>query len=184
MQEEILAFWFGPERGVERAEWFRKDDAFDDEVRRRFGAVIDAAIDGAYADWCDTPRGSLARVILLDQFTRNAFRGTPRAFAADPLALATSRHAIARGCDASLIPVERWFLYMPLQHSESIDVQRESLRVFARLAQDGLPGPLDWAQRPHDIIARFGRFPHRNGILGRTSTPEETAFLHEPGSRF
>ena len=184
MHEEILAFWFGLERGAERAEWFRKDDAFDDQIRRRFAAVIDAAVDGAYADWCDTPRGSLARVILLDQFTRNVFRGTPRAFAGDPLALATSRQAIARGHDVSLIPVERWFLYMPFQHSESIDVQRESLRLFARLAQDGLPDPLQWAQRHHDIVARFGRFPHRNEILGRVSTPDEAAFLHEPRSRF
>lgn len=184
MQEDILAFWFGDRPGVDRAEWFRADAEFDDEIRRRFGPVIDAAIAGAHADWNETPRGSLARVIVLDQFTRNVFRGTPRAFAGDDLALATARQAIARGFDAALTPVERRFLYMPFQHSERLEVQRESLQLFARLAAEGLTDPLRWAQHHHDIIARFGRFPHRNDTLGRVSTPDEQSFLGTPGSRF
>ena len=184
MQETILAFWFGPVAGVERPEWFRKDEAFDREVRARFAEMIEATLDGAHAQWSATPRGSLARVIVLDQFTRNAFRDTPRAFAGDAQALATAEAAIARTFDASLALLERWFLYMPFQHSESRDTQTRSLELFRALARDGLPDPLHWAQRHHDIVARFGRFPHRNGILGRASTPEEEAFLREPGSRF
>ena len=184
MQETILAFWFRPVADVERSEWFRKDEAFDQEVRARFGDVIEATLDGAHAQWSATPRGSLARVIVLDQFTRNAFRDTPRAFAGDAQALATAEAAIARTFDASLALLERWFLYMPFEHSESRDTQSRSLELFGALARDGLPDPLHWAQRHHDIVARFGRFPHRNGILGRASTPEEEAFLREPGSRF
>lgn len=185
MEEEILAFWFGPVPGIERAEWFRKDGAFDAIVRERFGPAVEAALQGAYRDWNETPRGSLARVLLLDQFTRNMFRDTPRAFAGDPQALATSRQAIARAFDSRLLPVERWFLYMPFQHSEQVDAQTQSIELFSRLAaQTGLASPLDWAQRHAAIIERFGRFPHRNAILGRASTAEEEAFLLTPGSRF
>lgn len=185
MQEMILAFWFGPEPGVERPEWFRKDDAFDATIRARFGTVIETTLAGGHEDWADTARGSLARVIVLDQFTRNVFRGTPLAFAGDAQALATSRNGIARGFDRDLTPLERWFLYMPFQHAEDVMTQRESLRVFSGLAEEtGLAGPLEWARRHAAIVERFGRYPHRNAILNRTSTPEEEAFLREPGSRF
>src|SRR5581483_3624131 len=147
MYETILSFWFGPQTGVERPEWFRKDDAFDAEIRARFGEAIDVALAGGYQDWCASPRGSLARVIVLDQFTRNVCRGTPRAFAGDAQALATSQHAIARDDDHALIAVERWFLYMPFQHSEDVAVQRRSIELFSRLAEEtGLASPLDWAR--------------------------------------
>jgi uncharacterized protein (DUF924 family) len=185
MQEQILAFWFGEIPGNERPEWFRKDDSFDARIRERFGPAVEAALDGAYGDWDLTARGSLARVLLLDQFTRNAFRDTPRAFAGDPQALATAQNAIARGLDGELLPLERWFLYMPFQHSEDRSVQKQSIEVFSRLAAEtGLAPPLDWARRHAAIIERFGRFPHRNAILGRVPTPEEEAFLRTPGSRF
>lgn len=184
MESSILEFWFGPTPGAERPEWFRKDDAFDARVRERFGEAVAAAIDGDFEDWAATPRGALALVILLDQFTRNVHRDTPRAFAGDARALAVAQHAIARGFDRRLSPVERWFLYMPFQHAESREVQRRSLALFEALAQDGLPGPLDWARKHAAVIERFGRYPHRNAVLGRASTPEEIAFLQQPGSRF
>ena len=185
MQEEILAFWFGTVPGTERAEWFRKDIAFDTAIREGFGTTIEAALQGAYGEWSETPRGSLARVLLLDQFTRNVFRDTPRAFAGDPQALATSQQALARGFDSTLLPTQRWFLYMPFQHSEESEVQQQSIELFSGLAvETGLASPLEWARRHAAIVERFGRFPHRNAILGRASTPEEDAFLRTPGSRF
>jgi uncharacterized protein (DUF924 family) len=182
---DILAFWFGPPPRVERPEWFRKDDAFDATIRERFGAAVDAAIGGAFADWTATPQGALARILLTDQFTRNIFRGTPRAFAGDPVALATAMQAVADGHDRALDPIERWFLYLPYEHSESADVQTRSLELFGALAAEtGRRDPLIWAEKHAVIIRRFGRYPHRNAILGRPSTPEEIAFLREPGSSF
>ncbi|MGC1816344.1 MAG: DUF924 family protein, partial [Casimicrobiaceae bacterium] len=118
-------------------------------------------------------------------YTRNAFRGTPAAFAGDPAALATAEDAIARGFDRELGPRERGFMYMPFEHSESLPAQERSVALFAALASEtGVDGPLPWAERHRDIVRRFGRFPHRNEILGRESTPEEIEFLEEPGSRF
>jgi uncharacterized protein (DUF924 family) len=185
LAETILAFWFGPDPGVERAEWFRKDDAFDATVRERFGATIEAALAGGYREWTATPRGSLARVLVLDQLTRNAFRDTPRAFAGDPQAFADAQAAVAAGFDRALLPTERWFLYMPYEHAEDRAAQARSLELFGRLAAEtGLAGPLDWARKHAAVIERFGRYPHRNAILGRASTPEEVAFLAQPGSRF
>jgi len=185
----ILAFWFGPPdsplRGTERNEWFRKDPIFDAEIRDRFGDAIDVALAGGYGDWCATADGALARVLLLDQFTRNVHRGTPAAFAGDRRALATARDAVDRGLDRALDPYGRWFLYMPFVHAEDQAMQRRSLEVFGALAEEtGLASPLKWAHKHADVIALFGRFPHRNAILGRTSTPEELAFLSEPGSTF
>ena len=124
-------------------------------------------------------------MLLLDQFTRNSFRDTPRAFAGDVLALAIADDAVARGDDRALIAVERWFLYMPFEHAESPAAQERSLELFARLRDEtGVTEPLAWAQRHAAVIRLFGRFPHRNSILGRPSTPEELAFLAAPGSRF
>ena len=195
----ILDFWFVPRPGernavegssapgglVTRDAWFRKDDAFDEAIRERFGVVLAAGIAGAFGDWCNEPRGCLARVVLLDQFTRNAFRGTPDAFAGDPGALASAEDAIERRFDRALAPHERWFLYMPFEHSEALAQQDRAVALFEELAaQTGLDEPLPWARRHRDVIRRFGRFPHRNDILGRVSTPEEVAFLKEPGSRF
>jgi uncharacterized protein (DUF924 family) len=124
-------------------------------------------------------------VILLDQFTRNVHRDTPRAFAGDVRALATAEDAIGRGFDRALDGFERWFLYLPFEHAESADAQARSLQLFSGLAREtGNPVPLEWARKHAEVIRRFGRYPHRNAILGRASTPEEDAFLREPGSRF
>lgn len=188
MKDVILDFWFGRPGtagyGETRDEWFRKDAAFDDAVRAGFGQVIETALAGGFADWAD-PRGALARILVLDQFTRNVFRDTPRAFAGDALALALGREAVARGDDGTLISVERWFLYTPFEHAEDRAAQERGVELFTRLRDEtGLAAPLEWAQRHAAVIRRFGRFPHRNALLGRTSTPEETAFLAAPGSRF
>jgi len=185
----VLDFWFGapgaPEHGVSRDVWFRKDPAFDEEIRRAFGNTVARALDGEFADWSTTAQGALARVILLDQFTRNIHRDTARAFAGDAQALATAQAALDAGFDRALDPFGRWFLYMPFEHAESVGAQRRSLVLFAELSRDmNDPGPLEWAQKHADVILRFGRYPHRNELLGRVSTPEEVAFLAQAGSRF
>ena len=187
-QHSVLDFWFGQpgnaEYGRSRSEWFRKLPAFDAEIRSRFAAAVETALAGGFADWT-TPRAMLARVLLLDQFTRNSFRGTPRAFAGDALALATVADAISRDDDQPLIPVERWFIYLPYAHAEDPAAQERSVALFTRLRDEtGLAEPLPWAERHASVIRLFGRFPHRNAILGRESTPEEIAFLAAPGSRF
>ena len=188
LQDEILDFWFGPPaspvHGQSRPEWFRKNSAFDAEIRARFGAAIETALAGGFADWT-APRATLARVLLLDQLTRNGFRDNPRAFAGDPLALAAAEAAIARGDDRVLIPVERWFMYLPFEHSEDLARQERGIALCTRLRDEtGLGDPLIWAEKHAAVIRRFGRFPHRNAVLGRESTPEEIAFLAKPGSRF
>jgi uncharacterized protein (DUF924 family) len=188
MQEEILDFWFGrpgtPEHGNSRRVWFRKDASFDGEIWARFGVAIETALAGGFVDWV-SPRGALALILLLDQFTRNCFRDTPRAFAGDAPALAIAEDAVARGDDLALAPLERWFVYMPYVHAESPYMQEQSLALFRRLIEEtGLAEPLPWAERHAAVIRLFGRFPHRNAILGRPSTPEEVAFLAAPGSRF
>ena len=185
MHEDVLDFWFGPPPHAERGVWFRKDPVFDASIRERFGPTIETALAGGHRDWAATPRGALARVLLLDQFTRNVFRETPRAFAGDADALATAQQAIATQFDRALDPYERWFLYMPFVHAEHPVHQQHSVELFARLAaEEGLTGTLDWAERHAAVIRRFGRFPHRNATLGRLSTPAEEAFLAEQGSRF
>ncbi|MBL8290148.1 MAG: DUF924 domain-containing protein [Rubrivivax sp.] len=184
---EVLAFWFGPGLAdEERAEWFKKDPAFDSEIRQRFGARVDEALVGGLAAWDVTPWGALARLLLLDQFPRNIFRGSGKSFAGDAQALACARRLVARGDDRRLAGAMRWFVYLPYEHSEDLAVQRESLRLFAALAAEApkYAGGLAWAQKHEVIVARFGRFPHRNALLGRTSTAEEIAFLKEPGSSF
>lgn len=184
----ILTFWFGPDPHPtqSRAEWFRKDPAFDAEIASRFGAVIDAALAGELQDWTATPAGTLALILVLDQFTRNTGRDTPRAFAGDPRALTLAKSLVASGADQAMTGVQRQFVYLPFEHSESLADQDESIRLFAQLGQDdpAQAGLLDWAERHHVIIARFGRFPHRNAALGRASTAEEAAFLLQPGSGF
>jgi uncharacterized protein (DUF924 family) len=187
---DVLHFWFGPPddpaHGQPRAEWFRKDAAFDAAIAQRFGTLIDEALAGQLATWAAQPLSALAQVIVLDQFTRNAFRDTPRAFAGDALALAAAQAMVATGQDRSLSGVQRQFTYLPFEHAEDLAMQREALRLFGALAEDD-PARADlltWAQKHHDIVARFGRFPHRNAILGRASTAEEIAFLQTPGSGF
>ncbi len=186
---DVLDFWFGAPRSADyghaREFWFKKSAATDATIRERFAPAVEAALQGGLRHWVDTDaRGALAVVLLLDQFTRNLFRDSPRAFAGDSAALAIARELVAAGRDAQLAPVERWFAYMPFEHSERLEDQRESLRLFSALAKDGLTEPLAWAQKHCDVIARFGRYPHRNELLGRPSTAEEIEFLRQPGSRF
>lgn len=185
LASDIHAFWFGAAPYAERAEWFRKDPAFDARIRDRYGAAIGTALAGGFAQWSATPRGALSRILLLDQFTRNAFRDTPRAFAGDPIALEAASRAVDAGFDRQLGKLERWFLYLPFEHSEDRAVQDRSLALLGRLSDEtGDPSPRTWAEKHAVIIRRFGRYPHRNAILGRASTPEEIAFLREPGSCF
>ena len=188
--QAVLDFWFlapdNPGHGQSRAEWFRKDDAFDAQIRERFGALIDTAIDGGLRDWAATPRGALAQILLLDQFTRNVYRDTPRAFAGDAQALELAIALTQDGQDQQLEPTLRAFVYMPFEHAEDLAMQARAVELFQLLTQsrEGFESMLDYAQRHQEVIARFGRFPHRNAILGRDSTPEELAFLQQPGSRF
>ena len=194
---EVLDFWFGspddPGYSQTRSTWFRKDAALDAEIGRRFGRLIEQALLADEADpsqdWTARPLQALpalARLIVLDQFTRNHFRGTARAFAGDAQALQLARALVASGLDRSLTGVQRQFVYLPFEHAEDLSHQRTSLQLFTQLGQDepALAGLLDWAQRHHDIVARFGRFPHRNALLGRADTAEEAAFLLTPGSGF
>ena len=188
LAREVLRFWFGDEQPLAaRPEWFRKSDAFDHEIAQRFGLLIERALRGELAAWREeSAETALAQVIVLDQFTRNVFRNTPRAFAGDPLALVTARAMLAQGQDVELAPVQRVFVYLPLEHAEDLRLQDESVRLFTQLqaATPDAQGWLDYAQRHRDVIARFGRFPHRNALLGRSSTPEELSFLSQPGSGF
>lgn len=188
--QAVRDFWFlppdTPGYGQARAEWFRKDDGFDALIRDRFGALIDAAIDGGLRDWEATPDGALARIIVLDQFTRNVHRGTPRAFAGDSQALALAVSMTEQRLDQQLSPMLRAFAYLPFEHAEDLAMQARAVELFQLLsqAQPGFEGMLDYAQRHQEVIARFGRFPHRNAILGRASTPQEVEFLRQPGSSF
>ena len=188
--QAVLDFWFlppdHPGYGQSRVEWFRKDDAFDARIAERFGALIDAAIDGGLRDWEATPHGALARIIVLDQLTRNVHRGTARAFAGDAQALALAISLTQDGLDQQLAPVLRAFVYLPFEHAEDLAMQARAVELFQLLsqAQPGFESMLDYAQRHQEVIARFGRFPHRNAILGRVSTPQEVEFLRQPGSSF
>lgn len=188
--DEVLAFWFGaapgsPDYGRPQAVWFDESAAFDAEVRRCLGAAREAAAAGRLDAWAERAHGALALVILLDQAPRNIFRGQASAFATDEKARSVAGAAVARGFDSALMPVERMFLYLPFEHSERIDDQRRSLELFAGLEADpATAGCLAWASRHYQVIARFGRFPHRNAALGRATTPEEAAFLAEPGLPF
>ena len=208
---QVLDFWFGDLRGASesggdpragnapvaddkagaggvRTEWFAKNDAFDEQVRQRFLGLVQAAEAGGLSDW-DADRASpadrLALVLVCDQFPRNLFRGQARAFALDSRARAVARRMVERGDDHALSPVQRWFVYLPFEHAESLADQRESLRLFGQLRDDPQAGQAwDWAVRHAQVIERFGRFPHRNAALGRETTPEEKHFLQTPGSRF
>ncbi len=188
--QDVLDFWFlppdNPGYGQSRVEWFRKDDGFDAQIRDRFGALIDAAIDGGLRAWDATPHGALARLIVLDQFARNVYRGTPRAFAGDAEALALAVSMTEQRLDQQLPPMLRAFAYLPFEHAEDLAMQARAVELFQLLSQSqpGFDGMLDYAERHQEVIARFGRFPHRNAILGRASTPQELEFLRQPGSSF
>lgn len=184
---DVLAFWFGADPSLEgrRALWFGKDAATDALIRERFLPTHEAAARGDLDAWLDMPTSALALVVVLDQFPRNMFRDTPAAFATDARALDCARRVLERGWDAALSPAERMFLYLPFEHSEDLVDQRRSVKLFAALdAVPGMADALDYALAHYCVIRRFGRFPHRNAILGRPSTAEETAFLAQPGSRF
>jgi uncharacterized protein (DUF924 family) len=184
---EVLDFWFGPEeaRGAARPEWFRKDEGFDAEIRRRFAALHAGATLGECEAWRGERASMLALVVVLDQFSRNLHRADARAFSQDAHALACAREALARGDDEALAPLERQFLYMPFEHSEDLADQDRAVELMASL--DAFPetrGLVRWAESHRAIIRRFGRFPHRNAALGRETTGAEAAFLKEPGSSF
>lgn len=174
----VLRFWF---EDTPPSAWWKVDPAFDAALRARFAALHEAAIAGELAAWRRTPEGRLAEVIVHDQFSRNLHRGSARAFAADPMALALAQEAVAGAHDRALAPIRRAFLYLPYMHSESPRIHAEAVRLFAAL---GLPAQIDAENRHKRIIDRFGRYPHRNAALGRPSSPEELSFLQEPGSSF
>lgn len=184
--EAVLEFWFlppgEPGHGAKRKAWFVADPAFDAEVRGRFAAAVDAATLGALDHWQDEGPACLALVLLLDQFPRNIHRGTARAYLADDKARAVAAHALARGYDREVGRWHRVFFYLPFEHSEDLVDQEACCRLMAALDED--PSWADWAVKHREVIARFGRFPHRNEVLGRASTEDEAAFLAEPDSAF
>ena len=185
---DILRFWFGVsslQAAVSRNEWFAKDAAFDAAIDERFFAVYERGAAGELESWRAQPESALAYVLLFDQFPRNMFRGTPQAFATDGKALSCAKAVVAAGFDERVPPLARVFFYLPFEHSERLADQRYSLKLFGRVASHpGTEGVLDYARRHAAVIERFGRFPHRNAILGRTSTAEEEDFLQQPGSAF
>jgi uncharacterized protein (DUF924 family) len=185
----ILDFWFGREDEPGYCEfrnvWFQKDEDFDREVQTRFREDHERAANGDLDGWREEAQSALALVILLDQFPRNIFRGDAQAHATDAKAQEVSEHAIERALDRELPAFQRMFLYMPFMHSESIEAQRRSVELFQRLRDEpGGPDVVSYAIGHRDIVERFGRFPHRNDILGRQTTPEEAEFLTQPGSSF
>lgn len=174
--DDVIAFWF-----ADPARAWTKDPAFDAEIRARFSALHEAIERGEHLEWRDTPRGALAYVIVLDQFSRNMFRDSPRMFASDARALEVARASIERGLDQALPPDQRAFLYLPFMHSEARADQDRSVELFRSL---GIANSLRYAELHRDIVQRFGRFPHRNALLGRTTTDEEREFLTQPNSSF
>ena len=175
---DVLRFWFDE---LTDNQHFAKDAVLDAEIKTRFGATLDAAARCELFAWRVTPQGRLAEIIVLDQFSRNVYRDTPLAFAQDVLALGLAQELVASKQDQHLTVKQRSFAYIPYMHSESALIHKEAVQLFA---QPGLENTLDFEQRHQAIIARFGRYPHRNAILNRASTVEETAFLSEPGSSF
>jgi uncharacterized protein (DUF924 family) len=195
--DDVLDFWLGPldEEGLaddaHSARWWQKNPDFDETLRQRFAVAHAQAVAGRFDGWTSTPRGRVALVVLLDQFSRNMFRGRPGMFAADAQARELSLAGIDAGEDRVLVTDERVFLYLPLMHSEDLGLQERSVTLFEGLsaqasgrARDRISNNLRYAVAHRDIVARFGRFPHRNAVLGRPSTPEELEFLRQPGSSF
>jgi uncharacterized protein (DUF924 family) len=197
MYEDVLTFWFGTldasgcADAAHAERWWKKNQAFDEELRHRFGPLHEAVANGDHDDWLSSPRGRLAYVIVLDQFSRNMFRDTARMYAYDDLALAAARNGIVADADKMLKHDERIFLYMPFQHSEDLADQELAVALFERMTE-GLSGDdlkraednVVYAERHRDIVKSFGRFPHRNRLLGRATTPEEAQFLTQPNSSF
>ncbi|MEM6599092.1 MAG: DUF924 family protein [Cyanobacteria bacterium P01_C01_bin.69] len=191
---DIIAFWFGqpadPDYGRYRKAWFIKDADFDADIRQHFLSDVEKAANGDYNDWQAGDSSAVALLLLLDQFPRNLYRGDPRSFATDSKALSVARGLVDSGRHLEMILAHRFFVYVPFEHSEEMANQDRCVALMRSLNQEfpnlekGLAGGLDYAIRHRDIIERFGRFPHRNEILGRESTPEEQVFLQQPGSRF
>lgn len=201
--QEVLDFWFlpsqDPAHNTYRPVWFQKNAGFDGEIRARFGQAVESALAGGRFAVSDVDEklaqtqlaDKLADILLLDQFTRNMFRDTPKAFAGDAAARALAEELVASGKDQALSPFMRWFAYLPFEHSEALADQVRAVALFTCLLDDAPPGhepafasALDYAKRHHEVIAQFGRFPHRNAILGRESTESERLFLQQPGSSF
>lgn len=195
--EKVLDFWFGPAgsaaeiAGRQRKLWFGKSATNDQAVTEQFASTLVAATAGLLDHWADTPRGRLALLIVFDQFPHHIHRNQPQAFATDPQALALTLAALKADEDQQLTPIERVFLYLPLEHAESKAMQDRSVALYEKLAREAaieertlFDDFLKYARQHRDVVARFGRFPHRNAILGRPSTSDELAFLKRPGSRF
>ena len=195
--EKVLSFWFGEldaeghADAAHSARWWKKDPAFDQSIVDDFGALHAEVAGGQHDAWLESPRGRLAYIIVLDQFSRNMFRGTGKSFAFDPRAVEVVLEGLERGMDRPLASAERGFFYMPLMHSENIAHQDRCVELFERWRNEGSAKSreraaysLSFAEKHRDIVRRFGRFPHRNALLGRESTPEEVEFLKQPGSSF
>lgn len=195
--DAVLDFWFGapgPAADVaarQRPLWFAKSAANDQIVAERFAETLVAAGKGELDHWANTPRGRLALIVVLDQFPHHIHRGHGQSFAYDARSLALALDMIQRGEDAHVTPIERVFVYLPLEHAESIEMQNRSVALYEKLTNEAAAGErqlfegfLDYARKHRDVVARFGRFPHRNKLLGRPGTPEEIEFLKQPGSRF
>ena len=187
--EEILDFWFGSPKSLdyakERSFWFTKNPEFDRELSDRFLLDYEQAARGELDYLQDSPLGCLTLVLLLDQFGRNMFRGTPKSFATDAKALSVAKSAVDQGCDRALLPVQRWFIYLPFEHSENLADQERCVELFATLSNHPeSANTIEYALRHKAVIERFGRFPHRNKILRRTNTAAEAEFLKQPGSSF
>ena len=178
MYEDVLKFWF---EEIESAQWWKKDEKFDQLIIDRFSETHASAMRCELFEWRTSAEGRLAEIIVLDQFSRNMFRDTPLAFASDPLALVLSQEAISIGADEVLTSTQRSFLYMPFMHSESLIIHEAAVQLFTK---NGVQSNLDFEMKHKAIIEQFGRYPHRNEILGRESTAEELEFLKQPGSGF
>ena len=176
--DDVIAFWF---ETLEPAQWYAQSNALDGMIEARFGALHAAAARCKLFDWRRSPKGRLAEIIVLDQFSRNILRGTAGAFAHDAVALALAQEAVRAGADAALPAVQRAFLYLPYMHSESLAIHAEAMTLFTA---SGMETNLDFERQHKAIIDRFGRYPHRNAVLNRASSPEELAFLATPGSSF
>ena len=178
MFHDVLKFWF---EEVKPAQWWAKDDHFDTLITERFSDLHSKAVQGEFFAWREYSSGRLAEIIILDQFSRNMFRYSPLAFANDQMALTLAQEAVAQGIDMLLTPVERGFIYLPFMHSESRKIHEVAETIYRR---HGNPSSLQWELKHKSIIDTFGRYPHRNAILGRESTEEELDFLQQPNSRF
>ncbi len=195
--DSILTFWFGTCNSAEeiseqkKALWWGKDEQIDQEIAERFRPVMESVANSELDHWRESANGLLASIICTDQFPRNVFRGNAKSFAYDPVALGLAQQAVATHVDLELSPIQRVFVYLPFEHSEDMAMQTQSLELFNKLHDEVaeedkelFSGYIDFARRHLEIVDRFGRFPHRNELLGRDSTPEELEFLAEPGSSF